>query len=236
MPKIACSWVDLADNTDTLTWYEDTHIPSIVKKLGTSARNATPCEDDAFKEVAGINYQYMTLYDLPEDADADAQVQVQPATQDGSKITKSETRIFEQHSLWDGQEWIGGDAQMFMIVLWQPLHHVHDEFIHWVSTEFIPGMLDNPDVLRARIFKLDQAFHSEGAKTEPVDTEKMYQYMTVWEFGCEELPWEVIVYLGSSKGWRHYVEGGLLQWQMRQYRIDRIYPDLEDEAASTGSE
>lgn len=59
----------------------------------------------------------------------------------------------------------------------------------------------------------------------------MYQYMTVWEFDCEDLPWEIMVYLGSSEGWRHYVEGGYLQWQMTQYLMNRVYPE-DDEKES----
>jgi hypothetical protein len=114
---------------------------------------------------------------------------------------------------------------MFLCVLWQPLDTVHDDFVEWFRGDFVPGMLESAELLRARIFKLQHASILQAGQTETKDTGKMYQYMTIWEFDCDELPWEIMIYLGSSDMWRHYVEGGYLQWQMAQYHVDQIFPE-----------
>ena len=99
---------------------------------------------------------------------------------------------------------------MWIVVLWQPLPSIHDEFIEWFRGEFLPGMLESPELLRTRVFKLDHASVVSDRKHATVDKESMYQYMTLWEFDSEELPWEVLIYLGSSERWRYYAEGKLL--------------------------
>jgi len=99
---------------------------------------------------------------------------------------------------------------MFITVLWQPEDAVHDDFVEWFRTDFAPGMLESPELLRTRIFKLQRASLQVGGQLEEKSISEMYQYMTIWEFDCDELPWEILVYLGSSERWRYYVEGGHL--------------------------
>jgi hypothetical protein len=128
-----------------------------------------------------------------------------------------------------------GDIQMMLIVLWQPLPHVHDELIEWFFNVFAPGMV-NPDLLRLRIFKLQQTSAVEDGELKEKDIKDMHQYMSIWDFAVEELPWEIMVYLGSSPEWMHYVEGGLLQWQIGQYLVNREYPDEEADERGTSSD
>lgn len=99
---------------------------------------------------------------------------------------------------------------MWIVVLWQPVDAYHDEFVSWFSKEFAPGMLESPELLRMRIFKLDNASTVKDQKHEQQNTKPMYQYMTFWEFDCDDLPWEILLYLGGSERWRYYVEGGHL--------------------------
>lgn len=102
------------------------------------------------------------------------------------------------------------DVQMWIVVLWQPIDAVHDDFIEWFRDEFVPGMLESPSLLRTRIFKLENASLVKNQKHEQQNTGSMYQYLTFWEFDCDDLPWKILVYLGSSERWRYYVEGGHL--------------------------
>lgn len=120
---------------------------------------------------------------------------------------------------------------MFIVVRWQPVAAVHDDFVEWFRNEFAPGMLESPELLRTRIFKIQEASTFENNEVKDQSTSNMFQYMTIWEFDCDELPWEILVYLGSSERWRYYVEGGHLQWQIAQYLVNRVYP--EDDAADS---
>ncbi|KAH8711927.1 hypothetical protein GQ44DRAFT_714134 [Phaeosphaeriaceae sp. PMI808] len=228
MSRLACVWADLADDTDAAEWYEDTHLPNVVSKLGLNARNAEQVADNMFKEVAGIDGKYMTVYDIPENEDAqEVTAQTQPEVAKLPKGARLDTRVYDEYATWYGREWLGHsyDVQMFIIVLWQPAAAVHDGFVEWFQTEFAPGMLECPELLRARILKLQHASVFENGETKEKNTNDMYQYITVWEFECDDLPWEILVYLGSSERWRYYVEGGHLQWQIAQYLVNRIYPE-----------
>jgi hypothetical protein len=251
MSRIACSWATLSDGSDTDEWYEATHVSSTAAKLGTTARNAEEAEDNVFKEVAHIQGKYMTLYDLPEGADSKSVVaEIQPQAAHLPRHARIDTRLYEEFGKWYGDDWYSKlsssrgfgmrllthplpdvrDVQMFMTVLWQPAPDVHDDFVAWLQSEFIPGMLESPELLRTRVFKLQHALlHDEGV-TKERNMDKIFQYMTIWEFDCHELPWEIMVYLGSSEGWRYYVEGGLLQWQMGQFLITQSFGDDGDDA------
>ena len=94
--------------------------------------------------------------------------------------------------------------------MWQPVEAAHDQFVKWFTDEFAPGMLESPELLRLRVFKLENASLIQDKKVEQKSPGSMYQYLTFWEFDCDELPWEILVYLGSSERWRYYVEGGHL--------------------------
>jgi hypothetical protein len=116
---------------------------------------------------------------------------------------------------------------MFIVVLWQPVSAIHDDFVEWFRTDFAPGMLESPELLRTRIFKLQQASVLQNGQMKEKNINSMFNYMTVWEFDCEDLPWEILVYLGSSERWRYYVEGGHVQWQIAQFLVNRTYPEDE---------
>jgi hypothetical protein len=105
MSRVACVWADVGD---TDTWYEATHVPNVVAKLGITARNAKQAEDQLFKEVTGIDGKYMTVYDLPDGDDVKAvDAQIQPDTTKLPKASKIDTRIYRQDQIWHGDEWRG---------------------------------------------------------------------------------------------------------------------------------
>ncbi|KAI4605111.1 uncharacterized protein J4E88_009988 [Alternaria novae-zelandiae] len=232
MSRIACAWAELGeDANDAYHWYETTHIPDALVKIRSTARHAEQVEDSPFQEVPGIDGRFMTIYDLPKQPSAqDLDARICPALDKLPNEAKVDTRFYTEHKNWFGEEWRGDprDVQMWVVVLWQPAPEVHDEFVKWFGEEFTPGMLESPGLLRTRIFKLEHASLIQDEKYKQVDKASVYQYMTFWEFDSEELPWEILVYLGSSERWRHYVEGGLLSWQVGQFLVNNIYPDIED--------
>jgi hypothetical protein len=214
MSRIACAWAELGeDATEANQWYEGTHIPTALAKIKSTARHAEQVPDDTFQEIAPIDGRLMTIYDLPKQRSAqELDAQISPALDKLPKEARIETRFYTEHANWYGEEWRGDarDIQMWVVVLWQPAPEVHDEFVEWFREEFAPGMLEYPELLRTRIFKLEHASKTQNQKHDQVDKASVYQYMTFWEFDSEELPWEILVYLGSSERWRYYVEGGLL--------------------------
>lgn len=229
MSRIAVVWAGLGDDDAEATdWYENRHIPSAVAEIKSTARNAEQVGENAFQEVPQVEGKHMTIYDLPDgQGEQDLEAEIRPILGDLPRQARLNTRFFSEHANWYGEDWRGDprDVQMWIVVLWQPTAAVHDEFVQWFRDEFAPGMLESPELLRTRIFKLEHATNIRGQKHERVEKESVLQYMTFWEFDSPELPWEILVYLGSSERWRHYVEGGYLKWEMGQYLE---YQDQDD--------
>jgi hypothetical protein len=120
------------------------------------------------------------------------------------------------------------DVQMVVVILWQPDDATHAGFLDWLRSDFMPGVLESPETLRSSIYKLQHDSPAENATVKAEDTGMMQPYMTMWEFDCDELPWDVLISLGSKEGWRHFVDGGQVQWQVGMYLVNRVYPDGDE--------
>jgi hypothetical protein len=121
---------------------------------------------------------------------------------------------------------------MLIVLFWQPPDAIHDDFLDWLRSEFMPGVLESSEALRSSIYKLQHASVAQNDGVEIQDTSRMKTYMTIWEFDCEDLPWEVLISMASKPGWRNYVEGGQVQWQINMYLVKKIYPDREGASAT----
>lgn len=108
MSMIACSIVDLGHNTDASKWYLETRVPGVVAKLGGTAYSASQAEENVFPDMANIEGQYMTRYELPKGADAKAADSHISATSEKlPPSAKIETRIYESQEIWHGENWRG---------------------------------------------------------------------------------------------------------------------------------
>jgi hypothetical protein len=116
------------------------------------------------------------------------------------------------------------DVQMMVVILWQPDDAIHDAFIDWLRYEFMTGVLESPETLRSSIYKLQHGSPAENAAVKKQNPGMMQPYMTMWEFDCDELPWDVLISLGTKEGWRRFVDGGQVQWQVGMYLMNRVYP------------
>lgn len=241
MSRIAAIWAGLGEDDDEANdWYRDKHIPAAVKKIESTARNAERMEENIFQEVPQVEGQHLTIYDLPDgQSEEELEAQIRPLLEELPGDAQLNTRYYKEQNKWLGEDWTGDtrDVLMWVVVLWQPVPSVHDEALEWFVSDFIPGMFESPELLRARLFKLEHAANIRGQKHGDVDKESLLQYMTIWEYDAEELPWEVLVYLGSSERWRYYAEGQLLTWEIAQYLVTRNYSKIDgDDPAIRSSE
>jgi hypothetical protein len=115
MSRLVCSWVDLAGDQDTESWYLNKHIPSVAESLNTTVRNgeraASEAARDMFKEVVGIDGQYMTIYNLSEKTNAqNIDAQTKAASSKLPKDAKIDMRIYEEYAKMHGEEWSDSKA------------------------------------------------------------------------------------------------------------------------------
>jgi hypothetical protein len=104
MSRVACSWVDLAGDEDAGSWYLNNHIPSVVEDLDMTARNgereASEAAREMFKDVAGIDGQYMTIYDMSGNTERNK----------FPEESSIRTRIYGEYATSYGEEWTNGKA------------------------------------------------------------------------------------------------------------------------------
>ena len=108
MSRVACVWADLGDTTAAAD-FEDDHVPNVVAQLKCTARHSEKEEENIFKEVAAIRGNTMTVYDLPDGADAkDFGARIQPAADKLPKDAWLETRMYKERNVWHGEDWREG--------------------------------------------------------------------------------------------------------------------------------
>lgn len=111
MPRKACIWTDFGGDAAASKWYEDSHIPDVVGKLGTTGKHAEKVEDKLFEHISGVRGENMTLFELPdgnEDIAQDLQSQIRPDPDELPKNALVNTRIYSELGVWHGKEWRGG--------------------------------------------------------------------------------------------------------------------------------
>jgi hypothetical protein len=81
-----------------------------------------------------------------------------------------------------------------------------EEVFDFYTTCVAPNMIKSPDVLRFRVFEVDNAtvLLSDSYETKPKDA--LHTYFTLVEMETEEWPWDVIVELDTIAKYREYFE------------------------------
>jgi hypothetical protein len=82
-----------------------------------------------------------------------------------------------------------------------------EEVFDFYTTCVAPNMIKSPDVLRFRVFEVDNAtvLLSDSYETKPKDA--LHTYFTLVEMETEEWPWDVIIELDTTSKFQEYFEG-----------------------------
>jgi hypothetical protein len=80
------------------------------------------------------------------------------------------------------------------------------EIFDFYTTAVAPNMIKSPDVLRFRVFEVDNATVLVSDKYETKPKDSLHTYFTLVEMETEEWPWDVILELDTLKKWREYFE------------------------------
>jgi len=236
MSRTVYVWTDFDDDAEASDWYEDVHIPSIVRELGFTAQHTERVQNKAFQDISGINGFYMTVFRLPELPDGkehvvqDLQTQIRPAPDSLSRYAQVNTRIYTSLGTYLGREWRGGmfvshsmetaiwltklieerDVRMWVVIRYQPDEAILDQFIKFCAEVLGPKMIENPNLLRLEFFQVDRGSSLKDGAYRDRDAKSFFPFMTTWEFRCNEIPEELLMYVIGSKDWLYYVENDLI--------------------------
>jgi len=89
---------------------------------------------------------------------------------------------------------------------WRISPGLEDEVIRWYTSFLAPKLSSSPDVLRMRLFEVDNATVLRGASYETKEKDALHTYFSLVEFATEDYPWDVVLAIAQDEYWRRYFE------------------------------
>src|ERR1051325_6420007 len=89
---------------------------------------------------------------------------------------------------------------------WRVSAEMQEEIVSWYISFLAPKFSNIPDVLRFRLFEVDNATVLQGVSYETKAKDSLHTYFTLVELESEEWPWEAILELCDNKEWLQFFE------------------------------
>ncbi|KZM21557.1 uncharacterized protein EKO05_0000708 [Ascochyta rabiei] len=239
MSGIICAWAANMSQSST-QWYEDEYIPSTTSKLAQHALHCELVGTGLGAEVDGIGTQeapwkWLTLYEVDDANKATAATYDEsnrPAMAGGLEHARLDVRTYEELKRWQADDWEGeyADIASVAVMEWQVEEGREKEVLDFYKAEAAPTIASSPEVLRFRMFKIQNATVFKAGLYETLGKETTHTYLTVAELEREEWPWDVVVVLGENPKWREYFDSQkAVKWQSSHYLVKRSYPDPDED-------
>jgi hypothetical protein len=90
---------------------------------------------------------------------------------------------------------------------WRVPEERQEEIFDFYTTFVAPEMIKSPDVLRFRVFEVDNAAVLEGNQFETKEKSTVHTFFTLVEMETEEWPWDVIIELDTVSKYKEFFEG-----------------------------
>ncbi|KAH6629353.1 hypothetical protein C7974DRAFT_185038 [Boeremia exigua] len=256
MAGVLCTWA--ANISETAEkYYEDEYIPLMTSKLALHSLHCELVEVGLDAEVDGVGereapWKWLTVYEM-EDAD-----KATAAVYDKSNHiemagdmaqARFDVRTYKEHKRWQQGDWQGGtrtilhrhqhkeanqetdhaDIVSVAVMEWQIRAGSEQEVLDFYKSEAAPTIASSPDVLRFRMFQVQNATVLKAGSYDTLEQEKLHTYLTLVELETEEWPWDAVVALGEKPKWREYFDKqNVVKWQSSHYLVKRSYPDSDE--------
>ena len=89
---------------------------------------------------------------------------------------------------------------------WQVSTEKQSEVMKFYTEVVGPTISSSPDVLRFRVFEVDNATVLQGDQYITQEKEKLLTYFTLIELDSEQWPWDVVFELAQNEKWIEYFE------------------------------
>jgi hypothetical protein len=89
---------------------------------------------------------------------------------------------------------------------WRVTAEKAEEVLKYYNEVVGPTISSSPDVLRFRVFLIDNATIMQGGTYSTKEKDELHTYFTLVELESEEWPWDVVVDLADTQGWKEYFE------------------------------
>jgi hypothetical protein len=173
-------------------------------------------------EVKSVDQSNKDMYDLSYHPPSSE-------LQSSLKDLRFDIRSYREIKAWKQDDWSGdgggkitgqdqaGDDGLMSIDIeyvasvaameWNVAADKEEEVLKYYKDVVGPTISSSPDVLRFRLFKIDNATTMQGAKFENKSKDELHSYFTLVELESEQWPWDVVVDLAEDDRWKNYFEG-----------------------------
>lgn len=137
-----------------------------------------------------------------------------------------DTRTYRELKRWQNEEWDGDMSQVASVAAmeWKVTQEMKDEITNWYTSYVGPLISSSQDIIRFRLFEVDNATVLQGQSYETKEKDELHTYFTMVELETEEWPWDVVIELAENEKWKQYFEAQReVKWQLSHYIVHRLY-------------
>ncbi|RYN32075.1 hypothetical protein AA0112_g6248 [Alternaria arborescens] len=245
MSGLCCLWATFPEGREE--WYENEYLPSIDSPNAIHGIHcevtASGMEDEPVGKLDSP-WPYMTVWEVKsvDQSNKDMyDLSYHPPSselQTSLKDLRFDIRSYREIKAWKQDDWSGdgGDIEYVASIAameWNVAADKEEEVLKYYKDVVGPTISSSPDVLRFRLFKIDNATTMQGAEFENKSKDELHRYFTLVELESEQWPWDVVVDLAEDDRWKNYFEGQqVVKWQLAHYLTKRVY-GVEKKASSS---
>ncbi|KAF1835902.1 hypothetical protein BDW02DRAFT_261431 [Decorospora gaudefroyi] len=250
MSGVKCCWASIPE--DAIEWWENDFIPARTKNAIYSlhceftengmdedpvGRLDAPWPHMTIYETADVNTATKTTYDKSHHPSDD--MLAGPL-----KDARFDIRTYRELMKWQAEGWatecVGDDIEdiaSVAVMEWRATSSKEAEIYAYFSSVVGPRISASPDVLRFRIFTIDNATVLHGGEYRTKEKDELYKYFTLVELESEQWPWDVVVELAQDERWQAYFEAHKdTDWRLSHYLVKRAYRGASLAAAGGSGE
>ncbi|KAF1912906.1 hypothetical protein BDU57DRAFT_503571 [Ampelomyces quisqualis] len=234
MSGVLCVWAKLPD--DALEWYEHEFIPDKREKISKCSLLCELTTSGLEGEPIGYldsPWPLMAVYDIDEIAEATKDHYEKERSHPSEELltgrlaeARLDFRTYREVRTWKKEHWDEDVSHIASVTAmeWKVSAERQDEVLEFYNSYVAPKVASNPDVLRLRMFEVDNATVLQGNSYETKEKDSLHTYFTLVEFETDDWPWGAVVELAENAGWRKYFDAQkLVKWQLSHYLVKRSY-------------
>ncbi|KAL5114879.1 hypothetical protein ACEQ8H_007257 [Pleosporales sp. CAS-2024a] len=216
MTGVLIVWAKLPE--ENIDWYENEYIPDMREQFASHVLYSEITQTGLEGQKVGkldAPWPLCAVYEV-EDAAAATKQCYHPRNHPPAHLFKDkpaevcfDVRTYRELRRWNAEDWDGSDPSIIESVTcleWQVPLDRQEEVMKYYTEGVIPLVMEGQDVLRVRIFEVDNAIVQRGIDMGTKDKTAVHSFFTLVEMESDEWPWDIVMELSEDERWVKYFE------------------------------